>query len=807
MMASVLLALPSAPVLAQQGALTLEEIIVTARRREESLQEVPISVTVFNQEQLDARNIFNTSDIATYTPSLSANNRWGADQPSFAIRGFTQELRTTASVGFYFADVVAPRGGGSITAGDGGGPGTMFDLESVQVLKGPQGTLFGRNTTGGAILLTPKKPTDTLEGYIEGSVGNLDMNRVQGVINIPLGDRVRFRMGLDTQERDGHLRNKSGVGPDRLSDVDYIAGRASLVIDITDTLENYTVFSYSDSDNTGSVNAYFVCNPAQGGLNGFCRSQMDNVDYDFYTTESLMPNPFNKLEQWQAINTTTWEVNDNFTIKNILAFSDLEHTMRTSVYGTNWEIPAALPIVGGTHFAFTNSAQVPGVPTNSQKGLVEELQFQGLAFDERLTWQAGLYYEHSKPDGFSGSQSVNMMYCADEPGMDPLAFNCQDVLRAVMQILSGGLDPGNSTGSVQRQLGKVKYINKAVYAQATYEFSPQWKLTGGLRYTWDETTGLSQMIGYTNFPTLTTGGPGTIRCVDTTTTLPDCSVRLKQKSDEPTWLLGLDYLPSDNTMLYAKYARGYRQGSVNIYGAQGFRVHGPEKVDSYEIGAKTTFSGALAGTFNISAFYNELDDQQIQAGFVSTQGLASSTTGIVNAGQSTIWGVELESRLLLTENLSVDLAYTYLDTELKSIRDVQPVPGTPFDVIVVSAEAGGPLAFSPEHQLVFGVNYQLPLPAEVGAVSVGATYVYNDEQLNVASSPYGTIDSYELVNFNLNWQGIFNSAFDASLFVTNAFDEEYTAFIPGNYNSLGGEFRVVGLPRMFGARLRYNFGN
>src|SRR5690554_589502 len=89
MMASVLLALPSAPVLAQQGALTLEEIIVTARRREESLQEVPISVTVFNQEQLDARNIFNTSDIATYTPSLSANNRWGADQPSFAIRGFT----------------------------------------------------------------------------------------------------------------------------------------------------------------------------------------------------------------------------------------------------------------------------------------------------------------------------------------------------------------------------------------------------------------------------------------------------------------------------------------------------------------------------------------------------------------------------------------------------------------------------------------------------------------------------------------------------------------------------------------------
>ncbi|MCK9562992.1 MAG: TonB-dependent receptor plug domain-containing protein, partial [Bacteroidales bacterium] len=221
MMASALglgLALPTAPVLAQQGALALEEIIVTARRREESMQEVPISMTVFNQDQLDARNVFTASDIATYTPSLSSNNRWGSDQPSFAIRGFTQELRTTASVGFYFADVVAPRGGGSITAGDGGGPGSMFDLESVQVLKGPQGTLFGRNTTGGAILLMPKKPTDRLEGYVEGSLGNLDMKRMQGVVNIPIGDRVRFRLGLDTQERDGHLRNKSGVGPRRLAE-------------------------------------------------------------------------------------------------------------------------------------------------------------------------------------------------------------------------------------------------------------------------------------------------------------------------------------------------------------------------------------------------------------------------------------------------------------------------------------------------------------------------------------------------------------------------------------------------------------
>ena len=103
------------------------------------------------------------------------------------LRGFTQELRTSSSVGTDFADVVAPRGGGSgISGGDGAGPAYMFDLQSVQVLKGPQGTLFARNTTGGAVLLMPKKPTDKLEGYLEGAYGNYDMFRIQGVINVPL---------------------------------------------------------------------------------------------------------------------------------------------------------------------------------------------------------------------------------------------------------------------------------------------------------------------------------------------------------------------------------------------------------------------------------------------------------------------------------------------------------------------------------------------------------------------------------------------------------------------------------------------
>src|ERR1700761_2574590 len=157
------------------GAGDLSEIIVTARRVEERLQDVPISISVFTQEQLANRNVVNAEDLAAYTPSLAANNNFGQENSSFAIRGFVQDAGTPPSVAVYFADVVALRGPTQGTqAGDGAGPGSFFDLQNVQVLKGPQGTLFGRNTTGGAVLFVPQKPTSRLEGYIEAEGGNFD---------------------------------------------------------------------------------------------------------------------------------------------------------------------------------------------------------------------------------------------------------------------------------------------------------------------------------------------------------------------------------------------------------------------------------------------------------------------------------------------------------------------------------------------------------------------------------------------------------------------------------------------------------
>src|SRR5882724_4844535 len=281
----------------------INEIIVTARRMEERLQDVPISITVLNQQQIGERNIVNPQDLAAYVPSLSANTNFGTENSSFAIRGFVQDIGTAPSVGVYFGDVVAPRGASNgLPTGDGAGPGSFFDLQNVQVLKGPQGTLFGRNTTGGAVLLVPQKPNSELGGYVEGSFGNFGMKRGQAVFNLPVNDNLRVRLGVDHQSSDGFLNNTSGVGPNNFGDLNYTAVRASIVADILPDLENYTIASYSTSDTHGSVQKLIAAAPFS--LGNFALGQLADQaakGEGFYDLRQDVTDPFSKLTQWQVI--------------------------------------------------------------------------------------------------------------------------------------------------------------------------------------------------------------------------------------------------------------------------------------------------------------------------------------------------------------------------------------------------------------------------------------------------------------------------------------------------------------------------
>jgi iron complex outermembrane receptor protein len=805
------------------------EIIVTARRQEERLQDVPISITVFNQEQIDARNIVNPSDLATYTPSLAANRQYGTEKASFSIRGFVQELGTQPSVAVYFADVVAPRAQGPTTSGNGTMPGTMFDLANLQVLRGPQGTLFGRNTTGGAVLMVPRRPTDEFEGYAEASFGDYDMMRFQGVMNAPLSENARLRVGFDTMTRDGYLNNRSGIGPDDFANVNYASLRGSLVLDLTDDIENYTVATLNDSNTHGHLPRLIECARdldtrsivqifAQPGCGQLDRQNARGDGY--YDVENDVPDPQVHLRQMQFINTTTWDVSETLRIRNIISYADFREATKLNIDGGRFLVPEILEVRAppplppvlflpmgdreGMPFHLAVVEPGPSGDQAAQSTFTEELQFQGRTSDDRFNWQAGLYYESSEPI-HAGTQFSSLLgYCTDAA-----SFQCSDPLGPFLS-LSGTL---GSLGLIDQQF---EFRNSAVYAQGTYALTQQLSLTVGARYTNDRIEATAQNAAI-RFP----GGVPTITCSkngETLASLNDraiCAETVVSESSRPTWLVDLDYTPSDNVLLYAKYARGYRQGSINLLPlTPDLNAVEPEQVDSFEVGAKTSFDGVISGVFNIAAFYNDFSDQQLQANTLVRDPSIFPVNVLVNAGSSKIQGVEIETSLNLFEGFRLDIAYAYLDTELESISLPDLSTNPYYSGLAPTAAVGGPLVYSPENRVTITGTYTLPLPENIGRVSLGATFTHTDEQYSshaddgfVGQLGYnpGLLPATDLVNLNLDWESVGGHPIDLSVFATNVTDEQHYFAIFGAYQ-LGYESILIAEPRMVGARLRARFG-
>jgi iron complex outermembrane receptor protein len=809
----------AAPAMAQDQG----DIVVTARRTEERLQDVPISITVFNQQQLSERNVVNAGDLATYTPSLSANSNFGTENTTFAIRGFAQDIGTLPSVGTYFAEVVTPRGASNgIAAGDGALPGSFFDLQNVQVLKGPQGTLFGRNTTGGAVLLVPQKPTDKLEGFVEGTYGNYDTKRVQAAINIPLADTFKVRLGVDRMKRDGYLKNQSGIGPDAFNDVDYTAVRLSVVADLTPDLENYLIASYVHSDTNGPLNKLVAVNPAQG-LGAFFASSLARQGTGFYNVMNPLANPSSKIDQWQVINTTTWRASDNITVKNIASYAEYKQTMNAGQFGV---VGDTAPLTGGAlnyQFPFTTITAPPGLNTANQYTFTDEIQLQGKSSDGKLNWQVGGYAEISNPLGLVGSQSPFLASCTDSA-----TFQCSDPigLLSYAGALRAGANPATlapiHVGAVNYTVGETSFKDFGTYAQATYALTDQLKVTGGIRYTWDKQRNTSSRLTYAPayppasglFPSLP--GQPNPRCTDPTAALPGCSVTLRQESNKPTWLIDVDYNFTPDVLLYGKYARGYRSATIAPNVSAPLNLVAPEKVDSYEVGLKTSFRGTVRGTFNLAAFYNDFSNQQLQVGFNAVTGSGqASTAAPVNADKSKIYGLEAEGTLNPFEGLNLSVSYTYLKTEITRIPDFS-IYNDPNFTLAAPFEEGDAEVLSPKHKVTVSGRYTLPLDESIGKISFGANYTYRTKMLvnyidrenpDPAIAAFSTLPSVGLLNLNAGWESIAGSPIDLAFFATNVTKKKYYSYAAGlGSPQVGFETASVGEPRMYGVRLKYSFG-
>ncbi|MET0732882.1 MAG: TonB-dependent receptor plug domain-containing protein, partial [Casimicrobiaceae bacterium] len=358
----------------------LEEIVVTARRREERLQSVPVAVTAIDENALRDRNVEDGLSLQYMSPSLSITSGPGG---SVTLRGQGQVFGGAGpGVVSYLDEVAVSAMGASV-------PAAFFDLQNIQVLKGPQGTLFGRNTTGGAILFTSRRPADDFEGYAEIKLGDYDTREFEGALNVPLvAKRLLMRIAGQYREREGYTENIV-TGKD-MNNVDEQAARLGLTWRITDNVENYIVAHYfkSDYNGNGLTITDIRSNADQLANTGSPITPVHafyGPDYDIFLQQQrargdrkVATNLRDTLQQENLLITDifTWRLNDHLTLKNIAHYADMTTPMTRQDF---------------------DASQHRGVevesPDVTMRPKIDELQLQGQLFGNTMDYVVGLYYE------------------------------------------------------------------------------------------------------------------------------------------------------------------------------------------------------------------------------------------------------------------------------------------------------------------------------------------------------------------------------------------------------------------------------
>ncbi len=741
----------------------LEEIVVTARRREERLQSVPISIKAFTAADLTAKNVNTAQDLSQFVPSLIINNNAGFGA-GYSLRGQGASLGAGPGVVAYFAEVPLVAGQtGSGTYQGGLGDGLFYDMENVQVLNGPQGTLFGRNTTGGAVLFTPQKPTNNFEGYGQVTLGDYNWHEFEGAINIPIvQDKVLLRVSADIAQRDGYTTD---VGPffkgKDYDNRDFWAFRGSLVLRPSDDFENYTIVSSFYKDEHGPGSSIVALNPAGVMVQAFGKAAYADLAAQQARgprKTSLNSPQLNKEWDYGVIDVAKWDFADNFFLKNIFAYQVNKNSGNLTDYdGTNLVVQDLMAPKGRQFAASSDQYN-------------EELQLNGKFLDDRLTVTVGGYYEYSAP--------------TDKPEFDVGESVQPDPIHL----------PGVYTPIVVNAISATTQRSQAVYGQATYDFGgvseslDGLKLTGGYRYTWDHRSDFSTIY----IPTF-----GNI-CAETGGTLASSGCTLASSGDfhAPTWTAGLDYQLTPDMLLYVKGSRGYKSGGFNLSTPRqsAFSEFKPEFVTDVEVGIKAdwNFNGVKART-DIALFSD--DYSNIQRSVTQLiNGLSAPVTE--NAATATIQGVEFSGSIIPIAGTEITIDYSF--NEGSYDKFVDPLLGN---------LSGLEFPFLPRNKFSVTGRQTIPVPAEWGDLSVSATYSLQSHVK--AGNDYSTsniIQGYGLLNLRADWKSILGSTFDVGVFVTNVTDELYVTKNFGLFNYFGMEDVEYGEPRMFGAQLRYHFG-
>ena len=824
------------------GVRKLDRVTVTAVKREQDLNDVPVAVTAFTADLREELGLDSLSDFARFTPSLA----FSAGDDRVFIRGVGRQTNTNGSdpgVATY-ADGIYDSSTTAVSKSD-------FFVERVEVLRGPQGTLYGRNSIGGAINVLSKRPTDTFEGEARLSIGNFETSEVQASVAGPMAKGLRGKLAGSYRNQDeGYFDNVAG-GPSEAGAGEYAYFEAQLDVDLS---ENFSLWLKADTQNgrfnnrtTNSASPYDLAPIPAGFLTP--GPAFGYFQPGFTQEGTATSNPgVNDIRKFSVDTPTTSKLDDNYGLSAVATWNldniDIKYlggyrtyfydSIRdddgTSMLSYTFPLDAASPaagevLLGGPNcqWYLENVGPVCAAATVFPQrtfGYSEDKSFYSHELtaqssdDSDFWWIVGAY-----------------MYNEDFRQESHFGNKAQPEISAPLAAAP------NPSGDFVTAISDMETTSYALFGQADYALTDTVTLTGGLRYSMDKKSGSEwlRIISYGIIPGFTIGGSGAATpALDLTAASVsyasaagvasavtiDPATGLATRDLENEWnalsgVAGIQWQPNDDTNYFLRYSRGYKSGGFNAGGISQFPQTGEELLDAFEIGAKKSFGGNLQ--VNATAYHYSYDGLQVPLD-VEENGVR--LTRFFNLADSSAQGFELETVWSPTDVLRVMLSYAYNDSEVEDgccfVDVADPFALQPDANPVGQSDASGNQYQSLKGEMLprtvpnkFGLNvsYDIPL-GENGDLTLSGNYSWLDDTYHgVFNRSYTQTPSSDQVDLIGVWTSS-EEAYRVVGYVKNLFDEQGFDGSTGtaSYVPFGvSQTYYLTAPRTFGVQLQMHF--
>ena len=748
-----------------------ERIVVTARKRAEDIQTIPVSIAAFTAEALEQRTMDDVSDLADFTPNVEFATTYAlggsSSEASVYIRGIGQisvELFSDPGVGIYVDGVYLARSQGAVF--------DLVDLERAEVLRGPQGTLFGKNTIGGAINLVTRKPHGGFEGEV--SLGAGDFGRLEGDarLNLPFSDRSWGSLAVTSRSSDG-VTESLFTGEDYFDD-NRDAGRLALRFlpadqvsidfsaDATRERERATDVTLLGVDETIPILNFYNTATRAAGLPSYDEQWITGNLRQSFSSE---PNFSNGDVAGTALN-VAWTRGD-LEVRSITAYREVEYDVSNDLDGS--------PI----RFAFRPNLK-------EQDQFSQELQVLGTTAGDRLDWVlGGLYFDESSHERAAGGALLGGLFEALEAAPGPIYappgfpnFLCDPGPPPPdLPCFGGAGNPFNFGFFVDTEvvnLSDLTTTSWALFTEGNWAATDRLKLTAGVRYTEEEKD---------------------YQLVDLPTTFNPLGFSRfnEDKWDAVTPRFAAAFQARPNVLLYGSVAKGFKSGGFN--GLRGgststlLIAYDPEELWAFEVGLKSdAYNNRLR--FNAAVFFNDYTDLQLTASLIDSNNMPA--TVIENAGEAEVAGFELEMVARPADSFELSVGVGHTDAEYTSIN-----PG------VQAITLDDTIPKTPEWSVVVSPSYTWR-QADGGSLNLRADYSYKSKYYNdVANNEEAAQDGFGLVNARASYL-LPSGTWELSLWGKNLTDEEYLehALVP---EAFGPQIGISGRPREWGGTVRYRF--